>query len=137
MQITEEGFFVSGEREVCSRNRNTYVDTNHTAIGQKLKFSCIISVLGEDYGTICKRICVHQSKSFVKIFHSLNQRYRSEDLSVTYGHARFYVIKNGRSYEESILIRFVYFHISSIQYQRSTFVYTFLNPLTYFLLMCL
>lgn len=83
MQITEEGFFVSGEREICSRNRNTYVDTNHTAIGQKLKFSCIISILSKDYGTICKRICIHQRKSFIKIFHSLNQRYRSEDLSVT------------------------------------------------------
>ena len=124
MQITEEGILVSGEWEVCCRNRDTYIDSYHTAICLHSEFTAVISALCKDTGTICKWIGIHDCDAFLIILYSFDTGYRSEDLTVSNCHLRCYMIKNCRSYEESVLISRNYY-ITSVKLIQPTFIYDY------------
>ena len=133
MQIAEEGILVSGEWEVCCRNRDTNVDSYHTAICLHSEFTAVISALCKDTGTICKWIGIHDCDAFLVILYSFDTGYRSEDLTVSNCHLRCYMIKNCRSYEESVLISRNYY-ITSVKYKLRTLIDTLLDPVADLLL---
>ena len=134
MQITEEGIFISGEWEVCGRNRDTYIDSYHTAVCLHSEFTAVISALCKDTGTVCKWVGIHDRNTFLIIFYSFDAGYRSEDLAVSYCHLRCYMIKDCRSYEESVLISRNYY-ITSVKYKLCALIDTFLDPVADLLLM--
>ena len=134
MQITEEGIFISGEWEICCRNRDTNVDSYHTAICLHSEFTAIISALCKDTGTICKRVGIHDLNSFLIILHTFDTGNRSEDLTISNCHFRCYMIKNRWSYEESVLISWNCY-ITSVKNKFCTLMNSFLDLVSDFLFM--
>ena len=129
MLITEERTFIAREGEVGTRNGDTNIDSDHTAIGAKFKFTSIVAALRENDRSIFKRIGIHDCQSFLKILHSLNHSYRSENLTIAHSHTRFNVVENGRSNKVTVLVA-GNLNITTIQNQLCTFFDTFLNPPT-------
>lgn len=66
-----------GKRENSNRYRDSNIDAHHAAMGPFGEFPSIIAILSKNDWTIGKRIAIHKSQAFFKIFNPFHPFFKN------------------------------------------------------------
>lgn len=127
MLIAEEGILVAGEGEIRRGHGDAHIDADHAAVGEHLKLTGIVTVLGKDDRTVGKGIGIHQRNALFKALDPLDEGDRPKDLAVAHGHLGRHMIQDGGADKEAILKAGDH-NVTSVQNQLRALIDALLDP---------